>query len=178
MSTNGKVDAIIVGGGHNGLITAGYLARAGLKVTVLERRPIVGGACVTEEIAPGFRVSRTSYATSLLMPEIVRDFRMKEQGYRVYIPDPAGFIPFPDGRYLLTHSDTARFHQEVAKFSNRDAAALEKFETDLSRLRPLVEKILRTTPPNLSDAAGMFRHCAPNLRAVSSKPGLDRKEDR
>ncbi|MCZ6695956.1 MAG: NAD(P)/FAD-dependent oxidoreductase [Acidobacteria bacterium] len=148
MSTNGRVDAIIVGGGHNGLITAGYLARAGLKVTVLERRPIVGGACVTEEIAPGFRVSRTSYATSLLMPEIVRDFRMKEQGYRVYIPDPAGFIPFPDGRYLLTHSDTARFHQEVAKFSNRDAAALEKFETDLSRLRPLVEKILRMTPPN------------------------------
>ena len=147
MSGNGKVDVIVVGGGHNGLITAGYLARAGLKVTVLERRPIVGGACVTEEIIPGFRASRTSYACSLLMPEIVRDFRMKEQGFRVYIPDPSGFIPFPDGRYLLSHSDTARYEQEVAKFSTRDFAALEQFDADLSRLRPLIEEILRTTPP-------------------------------
>ncbi len=148
MSTNSKADAIVVGGGHNGLITAGYLAKAGLKVTVLERRPIVGGACVTEEIAPGFRVSRTSYACSLLMPEIVRDFRMKEQGFHVYTSDPAGFVPFPDGRYLLTYSDTARFNQQVSKFSARDAGALEEFESDLSRLRPLVEDILRTTPPN------------------------------
>jgi phytoene dehydrogenase-like protein len=100
MGRNGQFDAIVVGAGHNGLVTAGYLAAAGLRVSVLERRSIVGGVCVTEEIAPGFKVSRTSYVCSMLLPEIVRDFRMKDYGYHTYMPDPSDFCPFPDGRYL------------------------------------------------------------------------------
>src|SRR3989304_4279178 len=97
----GKVDVVVVGGGHNGLVAAGYLAKAGLKGTVLERRHIVGGACVTEGIHPGFRITRTSYVCSLLMPEVVRDFRLKEHGFRVFVPNPSYFLPYPDGRYLL-----------------------------------------------------------------------------
>ncbi len=147
MATKGKVDAIVIGGGHNGLVTAGYLAKAGLKVTVLERRPIMGGACVTEEIAPGFRISRTSYVCSLLLPEVVRDFRLKEYGFRVYIPDPTYFCPYPDGRYLLLHDDAAKRRQEIAKFSAHDAEAYERMHEELYRLQPLMEDLLRTTPP-------------------------------
>ncbi len=90
MVASSKSDAIIVGAGHNGLVTAGYLAKAGLKVIVLERRHIVGGTCTTEEIAPGFRISRTSYVAGMLLPEVVRDFRMKDYGFRVHGPEPSG----------------------------------------------------------------------------------------
>ena len=93
MVASSKPDAIIVGAGHNGLVTAGYLAKAGLKVIVLERRRIVGGTCKTEEIAPGFRISRTSYVTGMLLPEVIRDFRMKAYGFRVSVPEPSGFYP-------------------------------------------------------------------------------------
>ncbi len=147
MAVERKVDAIVVGAGHNGLVAAGYLARAGLRVTVLERRSIVGGACVTEAIAPGFRVSRTSYVTSLLLPEVVRDFKMKQRGYRVYVADPGGFYVYPDGRYLLTYADREKRHREFSKFSRGDARAYERFEEDLSRIRPFIDDILRTTPP-------------------------------
>ncbi len=147
-----RVDAIIVGAGHNGLVTAGYLARAGLKVTVLERRHIVGGTCTTEEIAPGFRISRTSYVSGMLLPEIVRDFRMKEYGFHVHVPDPAGFFPFPDGRYYFAYGDAARRRQQLAKFSSRDVEAYEEFEKDLARLRPFIHEILRTTPPRFPPA--------------------------
>ncbi|MEE9229551.1 MAG: NAD(P)/FAD-dependent oxidoreductase [Acidobacteriota bacterium] len=143
-----KVDAIVIGGGHNGLIAAGYLAKAGLKVTVLEKRSIVGGACVTEEIAPGFRVSRTSYVSSLMLPEVIRDFRMVERGYEVMIPDPSSFWVYPDGRYFLTHrADPVKQREEISKFSKKDVGAFERFDQDLMRLRPLLDDIMRTTPP-------------------------------
>ncbi|HXH28338.1 MAG TPA: NAD(P)/FAD-dependent oxidoreductase [Candidatus Polarisedimenticolia bacterium] len=148
MASNGRTDAIVVGGGHNGLITAGYLARAGLKVTLFERRPIVGGSCVTEEIAPGFRVPRTSYVCSLLLPEITRDFRLKDHGFQVYMLDPGAFLPYPDGRYMLNWFDQERARREYAKFSARDAETFWTRMDELGRLTPFIEEIQRTTPPS------------------------------
>src|SRR3989441_6792360 len=92
--TQARYDAIVVGGGATGLIAAGYFAKERLKVLVLERRPIVGGACVTEEIMPGHRVTRTSYVCSLLLPEVIRDFRMKEYGFLALVPEPHSFYPY------------------------------------------------------------------------------------
>src|ERR1700758_1803101 len=114
-------DAIIIGAGHNGLVTAGYLARAGWKVLVLERRDVVGGACVTEEVFPGFKVSTAAYVNSLFRKEIIRDLRLAEYGFAVLERNPSSFTPFPDGRSLLLGPDARLTHQEIAKFSARDA---------------------------------------------------------
>src|SRR5262245_46101439 len=121
-AAGGRHDAIIVGAGHNGLVTACYLARAGLSVLVLERRHIVGGACVTEETFPGFKVSTAAYVTSLFRPEIVRDLRLREFGYEVLPRNPSSFTPYPDGRSLLLGPDAAMNRAEIGKFSARDAA--------------------------------------------------------
>ena len=142
-----KYDAIIVGGGHNGLVAAGYLARERQKVLVLERRHIVGGACVTEELIPGHRVTRTSYVCSLLMPEIIRDFRMKDYGFQVLVPEPHSIYPQPDGRYMLWYADVAKRAPEIAKFSVKDVKNMERFESELAGLQPFIDEILRTTPP-------------------------------
>lgn len=109
-------DAIILGAGHNGLVTACYLARAGWKVLVLERRHIVGGACVTEEVFPGFKVSTTAYVNSLFRPEIIKDLKLTEHGFAVLERNPSSFTPFPDGRYLLMGPDRQQTLREIAKF--------------------------------------------------------------
>src|SRR5438876_3865586 len=126
-------DVIIVGAGHNGLVTAGYLARAGMAVLVLERRDVVGGACVTEEIWPGFKVSTASYVNSLLRPEIVRDLDLHRHGYEMLPRNPSSFTPFPGGRYLLLGPDEELVRREVAKFSKRDVEALPRYEAMLER---------------------------------------------
>ena len=145
--TQARYDAIIVGGGHNGLITAGYLAREKMKVLVLERRPIVGGACVTEELIPDHRVTRTSYVCSLLLPEVIRDFRMKDYGFQVLVPEPHSFYPYPDGQYMIWSADEEKTKREIAKFSKKDAEAFPRFNAELLELQPFVDDILRTTPP-------------------------------
>src|SRR5438128_10835992 len=117
-------DVIIVGAGHNGLVTAAYLARAGMTVLVLERRDVVGGACVTEEVWPGFKVSTAAYVTSLLRPEIIRDLALARHGLELLPRSPSSFTPFPDGRYLLMGPDREMTRREVARFSTRDADAL------------------------------------------------------
>src|SRR5689334_4317592 len=127
-------DAIIIGAGHNGLVTAAYLARAGRRVLVLERRDIVGGACVTEETWPGYRVSTAAYVNSLLRPEIIRDLELARHGFALLPRDPSSFTPFPDGRYLLLGPDRDLTRREVAKFSERDAAALPRYEAMLERV--------------------------------------------
>jgi phytoene dehydrogenase-like protein len=142
-----RYDAIIVGGGHNGLVAAGYLAKERLKVLVLERRPIAGGACVTEELIPGYRVTRTSYVCSLLLPEVIRDFKLKDYGFEVLVPEPHTFYPQPDGRYMLWTADLQGTAREIAKYSEKDAAAFVRFQEDLAALQPFIDEILRTTPP-------------------------------
>jgi phytoene dehydrogenase-like protein len=142
-----KFDAIIIGAGHNGLVTAAYLARAGRKVLVLEKRELVGGCAVTEEIWPGYRVSTASYLTSLLQERIIRELELPRFGYQVDAKDPAFFSPFPDHRYLFMWQDRAKTLAEIAKFSKHDAEVFPDYEAHLERLSEVVESLLLTTPP-------------------------------
>jgi phytoene dehydrogenase-like protein len=142
-------DAIVVGGGHNGLVTAAYLAGAGRRVLVLERREVVGGACVTEEVFPGFKVSTAAYVTSLFRPEIVRDLRLADHGYHVLPRNPSSFTPFPDGRSLTMGPDRALTLKEIAKFSARDAERYPQYEAMLERVADLVEPTLTMRAPDL-----------------------------
>ncbi len=148
-SAASRYDAIIVGAGHNGLVTAGYLARAGLRVLVLERRHVVGGACVTEETFPGFKVSTAAYVNSLFRKEIVRDLRLADHGYQVLARNPSSFTPYPDGRSLMLGPDPALTHQEIAKFSPRDAERYPQYEAMLERVAAVVEPTITMTPPDL-----------------------------
>jgi len=142
-----KYDAIIIGGGHNGLVTAAYLARAGRRVLVLERRGMLGGCAVTEEIWPGYKVSTGAYLASLLQERIVRELELERFGYRVDAKDPAFFSAFPGGRHLFMWQDRAKTLAEIAKFSPRDAAAYPAYEDQLERLARVVEDLLLMTPP-------------------------------
>jgi phytoene dehydrogenase-like protein len=144
----GTYDAIIIGGGHNGLVTACYLARARWKVLVLERRYVVGGCCVTEEVWPGFKVSTAAYVNSLFRPEIIRDLRLQDYGYEALERNPSSFSPFPGGRYLLMGPDEQLNLREIAKFSARDAEAYPKYEKMLGRVASVVEPTLEMVPPN------------------------------
>jgi len=144
-----KYDAIVVGGGHNGLVTACYLARAKWKVLVLERRYIVGGACVTEEVFPGFKVSTAAYVNSLFRPEIIRDLHLNDYGFEAIERNPASFSPFLDGRYLMLGAGLAKDVEEIAKFSRRDAENYPKYEAMLERVASVVEPTLIQVPPNI-----------------------------
>src|SRR3984893_18207761 len=143
-----KFDAIIIGGGHNGLVTAAYLARAGRKVVVLERRELVGGCSVTEEVWPGFRVSTAAYLASLLQERIVRELELKRFGYLIDAKDPAFFSAFPDGRHFFMWQDEHKTLAEIAKFSKRDAEIYPGYEHHLEKLAQAVESLLLTSPPD------------------------------
>ncbi len=142
-------DAIIVGAGHNGLVTAGYLARGGLHTLVLESRRVAGGACVTEEIFPGFKYSTASYLVSLLQQKVIKDLELGKFGYVVYPKNPAFFSPFPDGRYLILYPEVQKTCEEIRKFSARDAEAYRGYEQFLDRLARFIEPLLLETPPHL-----------------------------
>jgi len=142
-----QCDALIIGGGHNGLVCAAYLAAAGLKTIVLERRDVVGGAAVTEEFYPGFRNSVAAYTVSLLNPKVIRDLELPRHGLRVVERKLSNFLPTEDGRYLCTGG--GQTHAEVAKFSSKDAAQLDAYGTRLDTIADVVRDLVLQTPPNV-----------------------------
>ena len=142
-----KYDALIIGGGHNGLVCAFYLARAGMRVRVLERRHVVGGAAVTEEFAPGFRNSTASYTVSLLRPKVIADMKLHERGYRIVERTIANFFPFAD-TYLKLGGGMQRTQAEFARFSAKDAAAYPAYDAALEKVAQVLRDLALEIPPN------------------------------
>ena len=141
------LDAIVIGAGHNGLTCAAYLGMAGLRVHVVERRGVVGGACVTEEFHPGFRNSTAAYAVSLLQPKVIRDLKLHEHGLRIVERRAQNFLPLPDGRSLLTGD--GRTEREIATFSTRDAARYGAYAAEIGRVAGVLRSLVLKAPPNL-----------------------------
>jgi phytoene dehydrogenase-like protein len=154
-----RTDIIVIGAGHNGLVCAYYLAKAGHRVTVLERRGVVGGAAVTEEFFPGFRNSTASYTVSLLNPAVIADMGLTRHGLRVVERPAANFLPTEDGRYLLTGGDRTR--GAVATFSARDADRLDAYEARTGAVADLVRQLVLTTPPEVT--AGGWSTAIPEM---------------
>jgi phytoene dehydrogenase-like protein len=144
-------DAIIIGAGHNGLVCAGYLARAGMKVAVVERRAIVGGACVTEEFFPGFRNSSCSYLVGLLAPEVIRDLELARHGLEILERAGGTFSPLPDGSYFELLADKASVRAQLSK---ADAAAYDELSALLDRAALVMRAIARERPPNMTGGWG------------------------
>ncbi|HXY15059.1 MAG TPA: NAD(P)/FAD-dependent oxidoreductase [Terriglobales bacterium] len=147
MSHSSQYDAIVIGAGHNGLTAASYLAGAGLSTLVLERREIVGGCCVTEEIAPGCRASTTSYIASMLRPEIIRDLELASHGLRMVPCDPALQVPFPDGQVIPWWADRDRTIAELRKISAKDANTFVRVDDELKKLARYLQPFFLEPPP-------------------------------
>src|SRR6476660_4019211 len=147
-------DAVVIGGGHNGLTAAAYLARGGLSTLVLERRPIVGGCCVTEEIAPGCRASTTSYIASMLRPEVIRDLELASFGLRMVPCDPFLQVPFADGRIIRWWADRERTVEGIRKYSQRDAKTFLRVDDQLKKLARYLQPFFLEPPPRIG-AAGL-----------------------
>ena len=155
-------DAIIIGAGHNGLTAAAYLARAGLSTLVLERRAIVGGCCVTEEIAAGCRVSTTSYIASMLRPEVISELDLASHGLRMIPCDPAIQVPFPDGHVVPWWVDREKACQEFSKISAKDAARFVQVDDQLKKLARYLQPFFMEPPPEVDTStmkgwADLFR---------------------
>jgi phytoene dehydrogenase-like protein len=151
-ATMTETDVIIIGAGHNGLTCAAYLAMAGLRVKVVERRKVVGGAAVTEEFHPGFRNSVAAYTVSLLNPQIIADLKLSEHGLRIVERRAQNFLPSPDGSYLLTGE--GRTHQSIAKLSEHDAIRIDGFTRELEAIADVLRQFVLRAPPNLVEGFG------------------------
>jgi phytoene dehydrogenase-like protein len=147
-------DAVVVGAGHNGLACAAYLAAAGMSVCVVERRPIVGGAAVTEEFHPGFRNSTASYTVSLLAPQVIAELDLARHGLSIVKRPLANFLPLRGNAYLKVGGGIAATQAEVAKFSGRDAERLPAYYAMLSRVADVLRVLLHKTPPNFGARRG------------------------
>ncbi len=148
MKPSSHYDAIIIGGGHNGLVCAAYLAKAGRKVCVLERRHVLGGCASTEEIWPGYKVSTAAYVISLFLPQIIRELKLKEYGLTILLRSPSSFTPLPDGRSLLMGADADLCRREISKFSTKDAEAYPKYNAFLERVAAVLEPVLSQAAPD------------------------------
>lgn len=169
---NPVYDAAIVGGGHNGLTAAAYLARAGLSAVVLERRAIVGGCCVTEEIAPGCRCSTTSYIASMLRPEVISELHLADHGLRMIPCDPSIQVPFPDGRVLPWWADRERAKAEFSKISGKDAERFVQVDDQLKKLARYLQPFFMEPPPEIDTSSiggwsDLFR-AGKRFRGISS----------
>ncbi len=171
-TSNQTYDAVVVGGGHNGLTAAAYLARAGLSTLVLERREIVGGCCVTEEIAPGCRASTTSYIASMLRPEVIEDLNLQEYGLRMVPCDPAIQVPFPDEQVVPWWAERDRAIAEFRKLSAKDAGTFVRVDDQLKKLARYLQPFFLEPPPELDTSSmqgwsDLFR-VGKRLRSISS----------
>src|SRR5688572_15780135 len=176
MATVPVFDALIVGAGHNGLVCACYLAKAGLSVCMVERRGVVGGAAVTEEFHPGFRNSTASYTVSLLHPKVIRDLRLAEHGLRIVERSYANFLPLSDREFLRVGGGIAVTQEEVARFSAEDARRLPAYYERLEAVADVLRDMLLETPPNagggLRDLFGAWK----TARRVHSLPMIAQRE--
>lgn len=174
-----RYDAVVVGGGHNGLVCAAYLARAGLKTVVLERRHLVGGAAVTEEVWPGYRVSTASYVVSLLSARIVRELDLPKYGYHVYPLDPAYFAPFEDGSGFLLWDDPELAAEEIGKINAHDGRTYLEYNRQLTELAGLVHPLLYKRPPDpgVRSLADVLETLSLGLYAFGNRKNISRLVD-
>src|SRR5882757_1422528 len=144
-------DVVIIGGGHNGLVTAFYLAKAGFKPLVLERRPQPGGSAITEEFHPGFRGSILAHSAGPLRADIVRDMQLEKNGLQVIKPEVGVTALSPDGRALVLYSDINKAAEEIGKFSAKDAAKYPEFQQSLAKIAKVIADVLATPPPDIDN---------------------------
>ena len=171
MNSTRSFDCVVIGGGHNGLITAAYLARAGKKVCILERRNVLGGCSVTEELWPGYKISTASYVVSLLLPEIIRELKLESNGLKILPRNPSSFTPSRDGRHLLLGPDRALNQEQIAKFSLRDAAAYPHYEALLEAVAEQLEPILSQPAPDLLPLPATWRKRSLRKRSQDLRSG-------
>ena len=148
MAAQKKYDVIIIGGGHNGLVAAAYLGKAGKSVCVLEKRHVLGGCATTENLWPGFKISTAAYVISLFLPEIIRELKLKENGLTILPRNPSSFTPLPDDRYLMLGPDEQMNQREISKFSTRDAESFPKYNQLLERVAEVIEPVLSMSAPD------------------------------
>ena len=176
MTSTAPIDAAIIGGGHNGLVCACYLAAAGLRVEVFERRGVLGGAAVTEEFFPGFRNSTASYTVSLLHPKIIRELKLGDHGLKIVERPFANFVPLPDGDYFKLGSDAATRAAEVRRFSTSDAERLPEYFATMEAVAEVLRDLALQTPPNIGgglvDLLGAVK-LASRLRRLSTPARRD-----
>src|SRR6266571_2015516 len=144
-----KRDVVIIGGGHNGLVTAFYLAKAGRQPLVLERRPVVGGAAITDEFSPGFKVPTLAHTLGPLRPDVARDMALDRHGLHIIRPEVRVFAPYPDGRGLFLYDDAERSATSFSCFSTKDAEKYKEFHATLGRIGKVMAQVLETTPPSI-----------------------------
>jgi phytoene dehydrogenase-like protein len=171
-----KYDAVIIGAGHNGLVCAFYLARAGLRVRIVERRDVVGGAAVTEEFHPGFRNSVASYTVSLLQPKVIADMKLADHGYRVIERPISNFLPQEDGGYLKLGGGLERTQAEFARFSKHDADILPEYYDSLEIVADVLRDLAMKSPPNIGDGVKSLIDGALQGRKLARLP-IERQRD-